>query len=381
MPDTPAKTRIEAIDLIKGLAIIAVVLGHVLVDKGFLNAWVSSFQVPLFFFAAGLGFSVKRPPSQDADGTKRASLFGSGKTFGAFVAKKLRQLMLPYALFGVVAIIIYLVMGTLAASILGRGEADLSALDCLYGLIYGTAALPQLFVYRPLWFLPCLFVMEVLAAALVWVLPESLPPRPKAGLVFSISIVLAALGLIYKAKVGTPLLWGIETACTLLPFFAGGYCLRSLVPPARLEELLASTARRRIFTALAGVALLGAGIFFAHVNYTQSGLQSVAYVVNDYRITWAFYTSAALQCLALTAIAFAWKRCRPLAYLGRHTLWILGVHKYPILAFQILPLTGALLADNNIALALAVVAVAILFSLAVEVLAKKALAAFRSRKR
>lgn len=360
-----AKRRIEAIDLIKGLAIIAVVLGHVLVDRGFLNAWVYSFQVPLFFFAAGLVFSAKR-----TDGT----------TFGSFVAKKLRQLMLPYAGFGIVAIIIYLVLGALAASILGRGEADLTALDCLYGLIYGNAALPQLFFYRPLWFLPCLFVMEVLAGALVWLLPAGLPPRQRAGLIFAISVILAALGLIYKAKMGTPLLWGIETACILLPFFAAGYGVRTIAPPATLEERLASTARSRIITALAGAALLAAGIFFAWVNYTQSGQQSVAYVVNDYRVTWAFYVSAALQCAAFLAIAFAWKHCRPLAYLGRHTLWTLGLHKYPILAFQILPLTAVPLANNNVALALAVVAVAIAFSLAVEWAVKRAFAAVRARK-
>ncbi|MBR2790341.1 MAG: acyltransferase family protein, partial [Eggerthellaceae bacterium] len=156
MTDAPAKKRIEAIDLIKGLAIIAVVLGHVLVDRGFLNAWVYSFQVPLFFFAAGLVFSAK-----PAEGGPYAG-------FGAFVVKKLRQLMLPYAVFGLVAIVIYLALGALAASILGRGEADLSLLDCLYGLLYGNAALPQLYFYRPLWFLPCLFVMEVLAGALAF---------------------------------------------------------------------------------------------------------------------------------------------------------------------------------------------------------------------
>ena len=369
MTETPARQRIEAIDLIKGLAIIAVVLGHVLVDRGFLNAWVYSFQVPLFFFAAGLVFSAK--PREGG---------GAFAGFGAFVVKKLRQLMLPYAVFGIVAIIIYLALGALAASILGRGAADLTLWDCLYGLLYGNAALPQLYFYRPLWFLPCLFVMEVLLGAVAFLTAKA--DRPVKVLVVALfAVALCVGGLLHVRINGTPLPWGAETAAILLPFFAAGYVVRLLVPPARLEEVLAGTTRRRILTAAASALLLAAGVAVAWLDYTRSGNQSIAYVVNDYRIVWAFFLSAALHCAAVTGIAFAWKRCRPLAYLGQHTLWILGLHKYPILAFQIMPLTSALLADNNVALAAVVVAVAIAFSLAVEWVVKRALAAAKARKR
>ena len=367
MTVTP-KNRIAAIDLIKGLAIVAVVLGHVLVDKGFLNAWVYSFQVPLFFFAAGLVFSAK--PSG-------GSAFSG---FGAFVAKKLRQLMLPYAVFGLIAIAIYLALGALAASILGRGEADLTLADCLFGLLYGNAAMPQLFFYRPLWFLPCLFVMEVLAGAVAFPLAKVEKPQVRAVIILAVSVAAAALGLLYERFVGTPLPWGIETAFILLPFFAAGFALRTLCPPAQLQDILAGTVRRRVLTALAGVALLAAGVAVAWFNYTASGNQSVAYVVNEYRIVWAFYLSAALHCASVTALCFAWGACRPVEYLGKHTLYILGLHKYPILAFQILPLTAALLAANNLPLALAVTAVAIAFSLAVEWAAKRLFAAFRERR-
>ena len=379
--ETPAKQRIEAIDLVKGLAIIAVVLGHVLVDRGFLNAWVYSFQVPLFFFAAGLVFSAK--PRDGGDGDGEGSGDGEGGAyagFGAFAVKKLRQLMLPYAAFGLVAIAVYLALGALAASILGRGAADLTLGDCLFGLVYGNAALPQLYFYRPLWFLPCLFVMEALMGALAFPLAKAAKPQVRAAVIMAASIVLAAAGLVYRAKVGSPLPWGIETACILLPFFGAGFALRTTVPPADLGERLAGTARRRIVTAAAGAALLAAGVALAHLNYTQSGLQSVAYVVNDYRVIWAFYLSAALQCAAFTCLAFALGRCRPLAYLGRHTLWILGLHKYPILALQILPLTAGALAANNILVAAVAVAVAIGFSLAVEVLVKRGIAALRKRR-
>ncbi|MBR2790876.1 MAG: hypothetical protein IKD70_09775, partial [Eggerthellaceae bacterium] len=167
----------------------------------------------------------------------------------------------------------------------------------------------------------------------------------------------------------------------LLPFFACGFALRSILPPAVLEERLAGTARRRILTAVVSALLLGAGIAVAWLNYSLSGGQSVAYVVNDYRITWAFYLSAALHCAAVTGLCFAWKRCRPVAYLGRHTLYILGLHKYPILAFQILPFTAAPLAQNNVLLAAVVVAVAIAFSLVVEYVVKRAFAAARKSKR
>ena len=365
-----AKVRIEAIDLIKGVAIVAVVLGHVLVDRGFLNAWVYSFQVPLFFFAAGLVFAVK--PTGD----------GAFAGFGTFVAKKLRQLMLPYAVFGLIAIIIYQVAGSLAAAILGRGAADLTWSDCLFGLIFGNAALPQLYFYRPLWFLPCLFAMELLAGALFFALARAKVTKPQvtAVILAVFAVALSVAGLLYVRFGGTPLPWGVETACILMPFFAAGCIIHLLVPPARLDDALSGTPRRRIATACAGAALLAGGVAIAWLNYTLSGGQSVSYVVNEYRLTWAFFLSAALTCAAVTALCFAWKRCRPVAYLGRHTLYILGLHKYPILAFQMLPATAGALAANNVLPAAVVTAVAIAFSLAIEYVAKRVFASLRTRR-
>ncbi len=375
-------TRIEAIDLIKGVAIIAVVLGHVLVDQGFLNAWVYSFQVPLFFFASGLVFSAKFGAGlSEAAGAKQGSETAAvtqGATFGAFVVKKLRQLMRPYLAFGLLAIVAYQVIGSVAVAVLGRGAADLSVWDCLFGLAYGNAALPQLYFYRPLWFLPCLFVMEVLMGALLWALRGMTDPRKKATWVCVAGVVASALGFAYMRFVGTPLPWGIETACILLPFFACGQALRLICPPQRLREVLAATSKRRVIAALVGAVLLAAAVALAWLNYTQSGEQSVSYVVNNYRVTWAFFVSAALHCAAITVLCFAWGHCRPVSYLGKHTLYILGLHKYPILLCQMLPVMGPLLAVNNLAVAAVVVLISLGFSLLGEYLIKRGYTALKT---
>ena len=49
------QSRISWLDILKGIGIFLVVLGHVYSEKTIFN-WLYSFHMPLFFWAAGLTY-------------------------------------------------------------------------------------------------------------------------------------------------------------------------------------------------------------------------------------------------------------------------------------------------------------------------------------
>ncbi len=48
--------RIDWIDISKGFGIILVIWGHIAINDGPINIWISSFHMPLFFFLSGFVF-------------------------------------------------------------------------------------------------------------------------------------------------------------------------------------------------------------------------------------------------------------------------------------------------------------------------------------
>lgn len=117
---TMDKERLLWLDIAKGIAIILVVLGHSGTPV-WLNRFIFTFHVPLFFIAAGMTNDFKRP-------------------WGIFLKRKARTLLLPFIVYS----IIVLVMRSFVSD-LSFGELTLNFLkDGWVGV--------------PLWFVPVLFV-------------------------------------------------------------------------------------------------------------------------------------------------------------------------------------------------------------------------------
>ena len=115
-------TRFEYIDNMKGIGIILVVIGHCLAPISIPRVTISSFHMPLFFFLAGYCFLFERNP-----------------IFVDFLNKRLRQLIVPTFVFT-------LIISLLSVCFINNYE--LSSLK---------AKLPG-----ALWFLPVLFLAEIL---------------------------------------------------------------------------------------------------------------------------------------------------------------------------------------------------------------------------
>ena len=118
--------RITSIDYTKEFAIILVVIGHI-IDSCTLKTYIYSFHMPIFFIVSGILLNYKNIDNYS-------------------ILNKLKKLIVPYIIFSV----IYTIANQVANGIsLHNIKWDIINILCLKGV-------------GPLWFLPCLFLSEVL---------------------------------------------------------------------------------------------------------------------------------------------------------------------------------------------------------------------------
>lgn len=154
--------RIVSLDAAKGLGILLVVLGHndLALVSPFLQRFIYSFHVPLFFCLSGYFLEVDRP-------------------FRAFLVRRFRSALQPYL---VALLLVYLV----ALSFSGMSFS--TALGRFAKAMYATGPYID---WAPLWFLPSLFVTGLLAYLLRRYLLDRVGSRPAR---WALLLGLAALG-------------------------------------------------------------------------------------------------------------------------------------------------------------------------------------------
>ena len=130
------KERIHYIDIAKGLGIFWVVLAHAS-HEAWIWRYSWQFHMPFFFFLAGLVYQERY-------------------SFKEFFFRRLRSLILPYFIFAFITFIYWLWIER------PFRPGDQSVLYELIGIFYGDYDSNHLFFNPPLWFLPCLFVTELL---------------------------------------------------------------------------------------------------------------------------------------------------------------------------------------------------------------------------
>lgn len=126
------KTRIEYFDILKGIGILYMVLGHCSAGGDAMNHYIHAFHMPLFFFVSGYFFNAKKYPA-----------------FKDFLWNELRTIMLPYTVF---------VLLCQPLHYLYTGEFDFK----YFILSYFTSNHNRIDVSGAYWFLLCFFVVRIL---------------------------------------------------------------------------------------------------------------------------------------------------------------------------------------------------------------------------
>lgn len=182
--------RINWIDYAKVIGIYLVVLGHLPIpEQG--SVYIYSFHMPLFFFISG--FLSKT----------------NNITFRQFILKKIRTLIIPYIIFSIGTYIFWVAIGRHFGS-------DADVVIPLYkpaiGILYGTTAHDYMIHNIPLWFIPCLFIVEML-----WYGLQKLSIH-----IILLLCVCSIIGYIFPQLTSIRLPWGIEIAFTAIVFYGIG---------------------------------------------------------------------------------------------------------------------------------------------------------------
>ena len=274
--------RVTWVDTAKGWGMLAIIVSHVMTGHP-VSRWLYTFHVPLFFFLSGFLFRADRP-------------------WGDFLKGKLKRMLLPYF---ALALPIIPAEAALAGSAAGFWER------------FGELAVGVLVQRRlwPIWFLACLFLLEILA---YWLLRAVKKPAVLA----LTAAIMGAAGALY-AGAGYPALpWNLDACFGVMPFFAAGYLLKN--SPKALSWLQEGNTRPIAF------GLLTAGNLIVAFTVVKGLVPGMDVFKNQYGSPlWSYF--GAFCGIGAVVLASQWVTARPIRYLGRNSLLYFVWHQTPVI--------------------------------------------------
>ena len=200
--------------MLKGIGIILVVLGHT-THNDELGSWIYHFHMPLFFFLSGVFFS---PTIQG-------------------LVKRVRQILIPYLIFGVLSFIYWRFAEMRFRPLPEYFDANMHFFD----LFWQTE---QFRFNVPLWFLPCLLIVQSVGAVLFHFIKNQ-----KVLLATIVLWILIANGI----NVSSNAMW-VNESFYAFPFFALGY----MIGKERYMKMEAGLSRKHdwLYSILAIIGLI-----------------------------------------------------------------------------------------------------------------------------
>ena len=254
--------RLSWLDVLKGIGIIFVAIGHIYSNRTVFN-WLYSFHMPLFFLAAGWVYKEK--------------------TILTDIKRRIQTIVVPYFSFGLLVLLYWQVIERRFR------DSDMGFTDSLFGLFSGCYDNLDFNVH--LWFLPCFFVTVVLFNTLV-----NLDGRKIAY------VISALMSLIYVVLPMPELPWGFNRVFKYIGFYAVGVFL------AGRET---KSVDKKIRTGAVAVVLLALN-FFLSLHSLTTGIR--------------WFVTALIGVAALILISQLINENRILQYFSRISLLILCCH-------------------------------------------------------
>ena len=292
------KQRFAWVDTAKGWGMLAIIVSHVMTGHP-ISRWLYTFHVPLFFFLSGF-------------------LFRGEKPWGAFLKGKVRRMVIPYFVLAVPIVL---------------GEAAFYGGRRGFWEQVGEMSLGVLLQRRmwPIWFLACLFLLELLAYWLVRLVR-------KPVLLAIAALVMGALGVLYS-RAGLPVLpWNLDACFGVMPFFMAGYLLKGN------GKLLAFLERGKGRGLL--LAVLAAGNLLFGASAVLGAVPGMDVFKNQYGVPCLSYP-AAFCGIGAVILASQWLTMAPVRYLGRNSLVYFVWHQTPVITaiYYYFPRWGIPMAD------------------------------------
>ena len=272
--------------------------------------YLYTFNVTLFFFLLGYTFKCD-------------------ESLKEFFKKRFLRTMIPYYIWSVVSILIFLLMGKYVS--FDVSNASMSLWKNLIGMLYANSRTIYMRWNLPLWFIPCMNLTLVLVWLLERVRQDTVKTnRVKCRAVFCLILILVGL-VIQKKLTDIKFPFQFESAVLMAAFVELGLIFK--------ECKIVERVNKDDLYILVCALLLGTGLFFSKINGVAEVRSS-----NYGKYPILFVITACAMTGFVVLISYKIGGNFILEKLGQSSLPILLMHKFPILFFQsVLPKTKFLL--------------------------------------
>jgi len=334
------KKRLKYIDIARGLAMIFIVFGHTIVYSehcDLIYQFLYSFHVALFFVISGYTFNIPT-------------------NYHEFVKNKFIRIMIPYFIWSFLFLIPYILLGQ-TLHLGSEMKASFNVITQCKNILYGNGNNFALKQNSSLWFLPAVFIMEICYSLFIKVFNRGEKFSLEISFCF-IQIIIGFISTLILIDIFLP--WGINSTIQFGVFFYMGYLLK--------KRLLLDKIRFK-YLALFVFSILG--ILCCFLNYKR--VSAIDYNYGNYIL--AILSGFTLS-VSVLLICVKIKENILLEYLGKNTMSILIFHKIVLMICQSkLGIITSLLKNSTWYIELLIVfgisSCAILFSLAINIFAKR----------
>ncbi len=275
--------RYDYVDACKGIAISLIVFGHTFNGNGILS-FIYAFHLPVFYFISGLLYDEEK---------NRNSI--------SFIRRKFRSLLVPY-------VYIYLISYLYWIIIERHFRPDLSGMELykpLLGMLYGTDSI-YMVPNGALWFLPSLFVCEIILSMVMKHFKTNIQRIGIFGLIVFVGLILSKICVLR-------LPFSLGSSLVALVFVVMGFYSKNIIN--RLNE---DYKYLRIMMIVICFTLV---YIFSRLN----GKIDIDYT--NFRNPLLTFTAAYMGCLGLLLLSINLKRIALLKFLGMNSLLILAFHQ------------------------------------------------------
>lgn len=192
-----SSNRVELLDFLRGAAMILVLLQHARVPYG---EYILAFHMPLFFVLSGYTQAV----------------MDKQQRFSRYFAARFCRLVIPYFLFEGANLLLW------SASLIRHGGWQ-DVTEAVYAIAACLNTEGYTGYYGRLWFLPCMFVSEILFFAVKKLC------RGKRPLTALFSALLLMISWYTSCQLPGRLPFTLDTAFMAAAFLTAGYCARDLI--------------------------------------------------------------------------------------------------------------------------------------------------------
>lgn len=301
--------RFDYIDFAKSLTMLLIIWAHIrLGDRS--NAFAYAFHIPMFFFLSGMVFDRKRYSN-----------------FKEFFKRKINSLFIPYVIISILTWCLWAIFSYVA-----HVKVNSYVMPLLQTFIAQGSA--GFLVHNvPLWFVTCLFVIEMI----YWLL-SSLPKHK----IIIISFLLAATSYciieycpFIPAKLAP---WSVDVALLGIPFYAVGNIVVREFGHERLQEIVSKNTvwSILILATCAIIVYVGSGyngsISFGHADMGRN-------VFVTYSCAFLGIIMMLIGCILLANINYKSQVAKMLwggvKWFGKNSFYAMSIHK-PILGFALI---------------------------------------------